>query len=184
MGKLAVAALVGSIVITGCSAASGAPAPPQLPEPGVDLMTPATEVTPAPPAAAQPPIVRPAPSAKGDPLPDAFIGAWYHSAPAYWWFLRAGSPTCTIVAHTATDCVAYQLGTQAAYVGAAAMDGRLIRIHWTRGYCAGQETDFGTGIKGETLKLFDTEGDCGGDNFVLARAGAGGIPTAPPPPEN
>jgi len=182
MRRLQTAILLGAMTAAACSPAGGAP----VGSPGASItatpigsasLTFAADATKAP-ARATP---SPAPS---EPLPDEFLGAWYHPAPAYWWFLRAGSATCVAVAHTDGDCVAYQLGAQPAYVGAASMDGRLIRIHWTRGYCAARETDFGTGISGDTLKLFDTEGDCGGDNFVLTRAGTGAAPSAPPPPED
>ena len=175
-------AIVLAATIAGaCAGTAAAPAAPATPDGSLATNAPVAAPTKAPPTTA---ASRRATTTPAAPLPEAFIGAWYHPAPAYWWFLRAGSPTCIVVAHTDGDCVAYQLGAQAAYVGAAAMDGRLIRIHWTRGYCAGRETDFGTGVDGDTLKLFDTEGDCGGDNFVLTRAGIGAAPSAPPPPEN
>jgi len=181
MRRLRIAILLGAMTAAaGCSTAGGAPADPAeastaaAPSPSLSV---AADLTMAPARAT------PASSPASDPLPDGFIGAWYHSAPAYWWFLRAGSPTCVTVAHTDADCVAYQLGAQPAYVGAASMDGRLLRIRWTRGYCAGDRTNFGTGIDGNTLKLFDTDGDCGGDNLVLSRAGTGTAPSAPPPPE-
>jgi hypothetical protein len=178
MRKLGLAMLAGSIATAACTAAPGAPAPV------VTASATQPAVTAAAAAASRAPSATPKPSAKADPLPDAFIGAWYHPAPAYWWFLRAGSPTCVLVAHTNVDCVSYELGDQPAFVGAATMDGSVIRIKWTRGYCAGQKTNFGTGVSGGTLKLFDTEGDCGGDNFVLTRAGIAGAPGAPPPPES
>jgi hypothetical protein len=183
MRGLGTAVLLGSIALAACNATSGAPVPAESPT-AFQPSSVTAKPEPSDASATQAPKATPKPTEQADPLPDAFIGAWYHPAPAFWWFLRAGSPTCVTVAHTTVDCVAYQLGTQAAYVGAAAMDGRLIRIHWTRGYCAAQETDFGTGISGDTLKLFDTEGDCGGDNFVLTRAGTGTAPSAPPPPED
>ena len=173
MRRLQIAILVGAMTAAACSPAGASTAA----DPTTSSSLPADPGPTKAPARATP---SPAPS---EPLPDEFLGAWYHPAPAYWWFLRAGSATCVAVAHTDGDCVAYQLGAQPAYVGAASMDGRLIRIHWTRGYCAARETDFGTGISRDTLKLFDTEGDCGGDNFVLTRAGTGAAPSAPPPPE-
>ena len=183
MRRLRMAILVGAMTVSACAAVAGAP--------GSSAEPAAAGLATSPPQSAHAEVnpstvpVRPnATSVPSDPLPDAMLGAWYHPAPAYWWFLRSGSPTCVTVAHTDIDCVAYQLGNQAAYVGAASMDGRLIRIHWTRGYCAGRETDFGTGMSGATLKLFDTEGDCGGDNFVLTRAGTGTAPSPPPPPDN
>jgi len=183
MGKLRIAILAGAMTASACSAAAGAPASSG----GAAAAPPATSAPTSITLEVKPSTVpaTPNPTAKpSEPIPDAMLGAWYHPAPAYWWFLRSGSPTCVTVAHTDLDCVAYQVGNHAAYVGAASMDGRLIRIAWTRGYCAGQETDFGTGTSGDTLKLFDTEGDCGGDNFVLTRAGTGTAPSAPPPPDN
>jgi hypothetical protein len=64
------------------------------------------------------------------------------------------------------------------------MDGQVLHIDWTRGYCAGQRTWFRTGFAGGTLKLFDLPDDCGGADFVLSRAGTGATPSAPPPPSN
>jgi hypothetical protein len=116
------------------------------------------------------------------PIADELIGAWYASAPAYWWFLRAGAPTCVEVAHTELDCVAYQLVGKPAALGAATMAGRVLRVRCVWGFCAGQETSFGTGFDGENLKLFDLPDDCGGSDFVLSRAGTGTTPSAPPPP--
>lgn len=121
-------------------------------------------------------------SEDGEPVPDAMLGAWSHPSGAFWWFLRAGAPTCVTVAHTTLDCLAYQLVGQPAYVGVATMDGRVLHIRWVRGYCAGDKTSFGTGFVGETLKLFDLPDDCGGADFVLARAGTGATASAPPPP--
>ena len=128
--------------------------------------------------------MKPAATTLGEPIPDELIGAWYHASGAYWWLIRAGAPTCVTVAHTALDCVAYELAGQPAFVGAATMAGRVLRIDWTRGYCAGDQTLFGTGVVGTTLKLFDTPDDCGGDDFLLSRAGLGATPSAPPPPTN
>jgi hypothetical protein len=134
------------------------------------------------PQPTQRPTATSMPTTLGEPIPHELIGAWYHPSGAYWWLIRAGAPTCTTVAHTPLDCVAYQLVGQSAYVGAASMEGRVLTIRWTRGYCAGDRTSFGTGVVGDTLKLFDTPDDCGGDNLVLSRAGSGATPSAPPPP--
>jgi len=177
MRNLAIAILVGAVATAACTPVAGAPAPSPT------AATSQAAPNPTPPAATKAPPSAPAPTTTAvESLPDSMIGAWSHPAPAFWWFLRAGSPTCVAVARTDLDCVAYQLVGKPAYVGSAAMDGRLLRIRWVRGYCAGDETDFGTGMQGDTLRLFDTEGDCGGDDFVLTRAGTGAAPTAPPPP--
>ena len=183
MRRLWIATLVGAMTVSACAGVAGAPASP--PDPAVAGL--ATNPPTSVPAEVKPSIVpaRPTPmTTPSEPIPDAMIGAWYHPAPAYWWFLRAGSPTCVLVAHTDVDCVAYQLVGQPAYVGAATMAGRVLRIRWVRGYCAGDRTNFGTGVAGDTLKLFDLPDDCGGANFVLSRAGIGTTPNAPPPPAN
>ena len=180
MRRLKIAILVGMIVMGGCTAGAGAPA---LPASDSTSIAPNPTTTPSVPAAPTKAPARPTPSAAlAEPIPDELIGAWYNPAPAFWWFLRAGSPTCVTVARTNLDCVAYQLVGQPAYVGAATMDGTVLRIRWVRGYCAGDRTNFGTGMDGATLKLFDQPDDCGGADFVLSRAGVGAAPSAPPPP--
>lgn len=182
MRRLQIAILIGAITAAGCNTAAGAPAAPATMSPTV-RSSPTTAPTVAP-AATKPPS-RPTPTAvPAQPIPDDLIGAWSHQSGAYWWFLRAGSPTCITVARTELDCVAYLLVGRPAYVGAATMDGRMLRIRWVRGYCAGDRTNFGTGVNGDTLKLFDQPDDCGGDDFVLSRAGVGTAPSAPPPPES
>ena len=178
MRKVGVVVLGAVLVIAGCATTAGAPV-------AVETAT-ATNgpSTGAPPVETANPTATPAPTNLGQPIPDSMIGAWYQAAPAYWWFLRAGSPTCVAVAHTDVDCVTYQIGAQPAFVGAATMEGPVLHIRWTRGYCAGEWTGFRTGFVGDTLKLFDLPDDCGGDDFVLSRAGTGTTPSAPPPPTN
>ena len=177
MRKVGIAVLAAAIA-TGCTTAAGAPGPTET-----ATATTAASAGPTPVETATP-TARPAPTTSAEPIPDHLIGAWYEAAPAYWWFLRAGNPTCVTVAHTALDCVTYQLGSQPAFVGAVTMAGPVLNIRWTRGYCAGQQTGFRTGFVGNSLRLFDLPGDCGGDDFVLSRAGAGVTPSAPPPPTN
>jgi hypothetical protein len=172
--------LLAALLSGACSAPDGMPASTGH--------APSNAATPAPSqavdVAASATPTRSAPTMTPEPLPDALMGAWYHPAPAFWWFIRAGSPTCVAIAHTELDCVAYQLVGQPAYVGAASMDGRILRIRWVRGYCAGDRTDFGTGIDGDTLRLFDRPDDCGGADLVMTRAGIGPTPSAPLPPSS
>lgn len=171
-------AVLAAALAAGCTTATGAPGSTETATAmHAASVLPTTLETPTPTA-------RPKPTTQAEPIPDDMIGAWYQAAPAYWWFLRAGNPTCVTVAHTDLDCVTYQLGVQPAFVGAATMDGPVLNIRWTRGYCAGQRTGFRTGFVGDTLKLFDLPDDCGGDDFVLSRAGTGTTPSAPPPPTN
>jgi hypothetical protein len=175
--KLGIFVLAATIA-AGCTSAAGAPASnePAMATSAVSERPLAVEtVTPTATAT---------PTTLAEPIPDRLIGAWYEAAPAYWWFLRAGNPTCITVGHTDLDCVTYQIGVQPAFVGAATMSGPVLNIRWTRGYCAGQRTGFRTGFVGETLKLFDLPDDCGGDDFVLSQAGTGTTPSAPPPPTN
>jgi len=178
VGPAVLAVLAGSIAVVACTTAAGAPASAQPP-----AATSSTTVRPTHVETARPTATA-LPTTLGEPIPDELIGAWYHPSGAYWWLIRAGAPTCVTVAHTTLDCVAYQLAGQPAFVGAATMDGRVLRISWTRGYCAGERTSFGTGVAGDALKLFDMPDDCGGDDFVLSRAGSGTTPSAPPPPTN
>lgn len=180
MRRLQIAIVLGAIAAAGCAAGHGTPAVPAgSPAAGAPNPMATASVTIAATKSPARPTAVPA-----QPIPDELIGGWYHPAPAYWWFLRAGSATCVSVARTDVDCVAYQLVGQPAYVGAATMDGRVLRIRWVRGYCAGDRTNFGTGVDGDTLRLFDLPDDCGGADFVLSRAGAGTTPSAPPPPES
>ena len=177
MRKVGIAVLAAAIA-AGCTTAAGAKVSTETAAvTNAASVRPATLETPTP-------TVRPKPTAQAEPIPDDMIGAWYQAAPAYWWFLRAGDPTCVRVAHTDLDCVTYQLGGQPAFAGAATMDGPVLHIRWTRGYCAGQRTGFRTGFVGATLKLFDLPDDCGGDDFVLSPAGTGTTPSAPPPPSS
>jgi hypothetical protein len=181
MYKLGIAVLVGALTAAGCTTAAVGPVPSQA-----AVATSAASVGATPVGTSRssaPATAKPAPTSAWTPIPDELIGAWYHPSGAYWWLIRAGAQTCVTVAHTAVDCVAYQLAGQPAYVGAATMAGRVLHIDWTRGYCAGDQTLFGTGVAGNILKLFDTPDDCGGDDFVLSRAGSGTTPSAPPPPE-
>ena len=178
MRKVGIAVFAVAIAAAGCTTAAGVPPSTQTAMASNAASVGALPIeTPTPTASA-------APTTLTEPIPDHFIGAWYEAAPAYWWFLRAGDPTCVAVAHTELDCVAYQFGGQPAFVGAATMEGRVLHIRWERGYCAGDRTSFGTGFVGETLKLFDLPDDCGGEDFVLSRAGTGASPSAPPPPTN
>lgn len=177
MRKVGIAVLAAAIA-AGCTTAAGAKVSTET-----ATATNAASVRPTP-VETESPTARPTPAPSVEPLPDALIGAWYQAAPAYWWFLRAGNPTCVTVAHTDLDCVTYQIGGQPAFVGAATMDGPVLNIRWTRGYCAGQRTGFRTGFVGDALRLFDLPDDCGGDDFVLSRAGTGTTPSAPPPPTN
>jgi hypothetical protein len=177
MHKIGIAVLTAAIA-AGCTTATGAPASTES-----ATTTNAASARPTP-IETETSTARPRPTISAEPLPDDLIGAWYQAAPAYWWFLRAGSPTCVAVAHTDLDCVTYQLGGRPAFVGAATMDRPVLNIRWTRGYCAGQRTGFRTGFFGDTLRLFDLPDDCGGDDFVLSRAGTGTTPSAPPPPAN
>jgi hypothetical protein len=178
MRKLGIAVLAGAIAAAGCTTAAGAPASIET-----AMATNAASVR-ALPVETPTPTARTTPTTLAEPIPADLIGAWYAPAPAYWWFIRAGDPTCVAVAHTELDCVAYQLVGQPAYVGAATMEGRVLHIRWVRGYCAGDRTAFRTGFVGDTLKLFDLPDDCGGSDFVLSRAGTGTTPSAPPPPPN
>ena len=83
MRKLGIAILVGAIAAA-CAPAKGAPASVgSAPVPTTAAPQPA--VAAATPATTRAPSGTPRPSAKADPLPDAFIGAWYHPSPAYWW---------------------------------------------------------------------------------------------------
>ncbi|HTK44545.1 MAG TPA: hypothetical protein VL749_04230 [Patescibacteria group bacterium] len=180
MRRFQIAILVAVITAAGCTAGGAAPAAIASLSTAIapiPTTTPSVPVAPTKPPAQARPTAGPA-----EPIPDALIGAWSHPSGAFWWLLRAGSPTCVTVARTDLDCVAYQLVGQPAYVGAATMDGRVLRIRWVRGYCAGDRTSFGTGIDDDTLKLFDMPDDCGGADFVLSRAGVGAAPSAPPPP--
>jgi hypothetical protein len=182
MYKLGIAVLIGALTAAGCATAAGGPVPSQT-----AVATSAATIGAAPVETGAPtprPTAQPVATTLEEPIPDELIGAWYHPSGAYWWLIRAGAPMCVTVAHTALDCVAYKLAGQPAFVGAATMVGRVLHIDWTRGYCAGDHTLFGTGVVGNTLKLFDTPDDCGGDDFVLSRAGSGTTPSAPPPPTN
>ncbi len=126
--EVGVAVLVVAIAVAGCAPSAGAPA--ATPPPAA---TSAATVGPTHVETVRPTATA-TPTTLGGPIPEELVGAWYHPSGAYWWLVRAGAPTCVVVAHTALDCVAYQLAGQPAYVGAATMAGRVLHISWTRGY--------------------------------------------------
>ena len=170
------ALLAFTIGLAACgSGAAGAP-PTIGPAPAV-TSTPAA-ATPAPTRRVV--VATPAPAV--EPLADEILGAWYESAPGFWWFFRAGDPLCVKAVRTDRDCLAYELVGQPAAIGSAWMSGRILHVDWVRGYCGGRQTLFGTGLEGNTLKFFDQPGDCGGDSWTMTRAGTGSAPTAPPAP--
>ena len=130
--------------------------------------------TPTTPATASP--------LPGAPLTEALIGPWYHQAPGWWWFLRAGDPECVQAVRTQGDCVSWQRGTTAAEIGTAWMVDGNLQVAWKTGFCTRINSTYSVALQGDALNLVDIGGGCEGGNFALTRAGTGSAPTAPPPP--
>ena len=176
MRKVRIAVLAAAIAAAGCTTAAGAPT-------SVETAVATNAGSPrAVPVETPRPIPSTAPTTIVEPLPDDLIGAWYETAPGYWWFIRAGDPVCVSVIRTDLDCLVYQLVGQTAAMGSASMEGRILHIDWVRGYCARQRTNFGIAVAGDTLKFFDQPDDCGGFSLAITRAGTGTAPSAPPAP--
>jgi hypothetical protein len=116
----------------------------------------------------------------GDPIPDALLGAWSHPSGGFMWFLRAGEPACLQRPRTVQDCALWQsAGRPVESAIVAVVDGRL-QVQWTQGGCAGRAIySFGIGEDRLTMRLV---GGCQSGDFVLARTGSAGAPTAPPKP--
>ena len=117
-----------------------------------------------------------------DPLPDALLGAWYTSGPQFLWFIRAGEPVCTVIAHTELDCLVVQPGNGADSAGAASIQAGQVTIDWVSGYCSGVIGRYAYALNGDSLVLTEQPDGCQGGNLVLTRAGTGTTPTAPPQP--
>jgi hypothetical protein len=123
-----------------------------------------------------------APTAAPEPVPDVLIGAWYHAAPGWWWFLRAGDPECVQAVRTETDCVVWQRGTTPKEIGSASIVDGNLQVSWKSGFCTRITSTYSIAAQGDALNLVDIGGGCEGGNFALTRAGTGSAPTAPPPP--
>jgi len=152
-------------------------APSQSPEPS--LTAPARTFTPA--ASPSIPVASPSPQA-GTALPDSVIGAWYHAAPGWWWFVRAGDPACVQAVRTDLDCVVWQRGTTPREIGSASIVDGDLQVAWRSGFCTRITSLYSVALQGDSLNLVDIGGGCEGGNFALTRAGTGSAPTAPPPP--
>jgi hypothetical protein len=121
-------------------------------------------------------------AATADPVTDELIGAWYHPAPGWWWFLRAGDPTCVQAVRTHLDCVVWQRGSAPRELGIATMSGGDLNVAWRSGFCTSRTSTYSVTKNGDSLNLVDIGGGCDGGNFALTRAGIGSAPAAPPPP--
>ena len=133
----------------------------------------APAITPAATAAATP---------AAEPLPEALIGAWYHPAPGWWWFRRAGDPECVQAVRTELDCAVWQRGTTAREIGIASMSGGDLKVTWRSGFCTGIASTYSVALTEDSLTLLDIGGGCEGGNYAMTRAGTGSAPTSPPPP--
>jgi len=151
-------------------------APSQSPAPS------AAPATSPPPAATGTPAAPTPTAVPGEPIPAELIGAWYHAAPGWWWFLRAGDPECVQAVRTDGDCVVWQRGSTPREIGGASIvDGNLV-VAWRTGFCTRITSTYSVALTGDSLNLVDIGGGCEGGNFALTRAATGSAPTAPPPP--
>jgi hypothetical protein len=117
----------------------------------------------------------------GHPVPDALLGTWYHSAPAFLWVLRAGDPACLELPRTSQDCAIWQrLDGRRLETGIlTVVDGRL-SLQWVQGGCSTTSVyRFGIPVDRLTLRLLS---GCQSGDFALTRAGTNGAPTEPPQP--
>ena len=137
------------------------------------------QTTPVPTPTGIPPTASPVPAA---PVPAELVGAWYNPAPGWWWFLRAGDPTCVQAVQTQLDCVVWQRGTTPREIGSATMSEPDLMVTWKTGFCTGTHSTYSVAFDGDSLNLVDIGGGCEGGTIVLTRAGTGSAPTAPPPP--
>lgn len=153
-------------------------APSQSPESSLTQPASTSAPTATPPA----PAATPSAQAAGDPLPDELIGAWYHAAPGWWWFLRAGDPECEQAVRTDLDCVVWQRGTTPREIGSASIVEGDLQVGWRTGFCTRITSLYSIALQGDSLNLVDIGGGCEGGNFALTRAGTGAAPAAPPPP--
>jgi hypothetical protein len=176
---VATAALVVAIGLLGLRALNPPTvAPSQSPQPTQ------TQPAPTPSSGSSPslPAATPTGVAAGAPLPEDLFGAWYHAAPGWWWFLRAGDPECVQAVRTELDCVVWQRGTTPKEIGGASIVDGDLRVAWRSGFCTRITSTYSIALQGDSLNLVDIGGGCEGGNFALTRAGTGAAPTAPPPP--
>lgn len=116
------------------------------------------------------------------PVPEELIGAWYHPAPGWWWFLRAGDPECVQAVRTELDCAVWQRGTTPREIGIATMsDGDLV-VTWRSGFCTRITSTYSVALNVDSLTLVDIGGGCQGGSYAMTRAGTGSAPTEPPKP--
>jgi hypothetical protein len=139
--------------------------------------SPRATITAPPVESATPPS-----TPSGAPLPAELIGAWYHAAPGWWWFIRAGDPECVQAVGTTGDCVFWQRATAPKEIGGASMVGQDLRVAWKTGFCSTIKSIYSVALQGDSLTLVDIGGGCDGGTFALTRAGTGTAPSAPPPP--
>jgi hypothetical protein len=177
--EVVMAALVAAGCATGGAPTSGADhaSAAAITTPAPAMATPAAKVTARASSAANSPT-----AASADPVTDALIGAWHHAAPGWWWFLRAGDPTCIHAVRTDLDCVLWQRGTTPRELGIATMSAGDLNVAWRSGFCSSRTSTYSVTKNGDLLNLVDIGGGCDGGDFALARAGTGSAPTAPPPP--
>ena len=126
------------------------------------------------------PTVTPGPT--GGPLPDAILGAWHHTAPAWMWFFRSGDPACTGFARTQLDCAIWQPEGKVREVAVATLTGTVLSMQWLSGFCTGVTSTYSATLAGDSLNLVELPGGCQGGDLALTRAGTGSAPTAPPVP--
>jgi hypothetical protein len=120
------------------------------------------------------------PSPVTDPLPAGIFGAWYHPAPAFMTFYRAGDPYCVDVLHTDLDCMLWHPVGQEKETGIVTLEGNVIALAMKSGYCTGFTSHYNMTLSGDALSLTELPVGCQGGSYILTRAGTGGTPTAPP----
>jgi hypothetical protein len=120
------------------------------------------------------------PSTVTDPLPAGIFGAWYHPAPAFMTFFRAGDPYCVDALHTDLDCMLWQPVGQVKENGIVTLEGNVIALAMKSGYCTGVTSHYSMTLSGDALSLTELPGGCQGGSYSLIRAGTGGTPTSPP----
>jgi hypothetical protein len=153
----------------------GQPGPTSHPSPTASPVPSATAIATGSP-------VPTASAVASTPLPDAMLGGWYHTAPSWMWFLRAGDPFCVQAVRTEVDCAIWQPVGKPREIGVATMQGNVLSVGWLSGFCTRITSTYTVALAGDSLTLTERPGGCQGGDYALTRAGTGSAPTAPPQP--
>jgi len=135
------------------------------------------------PATPPSPVGSPAVPPIGEPLLGVYLGGWQDAAPGWVWFIRFGDPACAAFGLTDLDCLLWQPEGKQVRAGSATIQGNELTVAWASGDCAASTSRYTVAfLGGDSVTLAERAGGCETGSLALTRAGAGSVPSAPPPP--